>query len=152
MINKIYRTQIVPTNVSTLWDFISSPKNLATITPKGMGFIIVSDNVDKMYSGQMIQYIVKPLLGIPMQWLTEITHVQEGKYFVDEQRVGPYKLWHHEHFIMPHEKGVEMVDIIHYRLPLGIVGDVMNKLVVEKKLKHIFDFRYKKIEEIFGKA
>jgi ligand-binding SRPBCC domain-containing protein len=152
MINKIYRTQVIPASINTIWDFISSPQNLSKITPDGMGFIIVSENVEKMYSGQMIQYVVKPLLGIPMQWLTEITHVQEGKYFVDEQRVGPYKLWHHEHFIMPHAKGVEMVDIIHYQLPLGLLGDAMNKLVVEKKLKHIFDYRYNRIEEIFGKA
>lgn len=152
MINKIYRSQIIPASSAEIWDFISSPKNLAKITPEGMGFIIVSNNAEKMYSGQMIQYIVKPLFNIPMNWLTEITHVQEGKYFVDEQRVGPYKLWHHEHFIMPHPKGIEMVDIIHYQLPLGIIGDLMNKLIVARKLKHIFDFRYQKIEEIFGKA
>lgn len=152
MINKIYRSQIIPADIHTVWDFISSPKNLAAITPEDMEFIIISDKTDKMYSGQMIQYIVKPLMGIPMHWLTEITHIQEGKYFVDEQRVGPYKLWHHEHFIMPHEKGVEMTDIIHYQLPLGIIGIAMNKLIVEKKLKNIFDFRYNKIEEIFGKA
>lgn len=152
MINKIYRSQVIPTSTHHIWQFISSPKNLATITPQGMGFIIVSDKVEAMYSGQMIQYIVKPLFGIPMNWLTEITHVQEGKYFVDEQRVGPYKLWHHEHFIMPHPKGVEMVDIIHYQLPLGILGDLMNKIIVAKKLNYIFDYRHQKIEELFGKA
>ncbi|MCX6181864.1 MAG: SRPBCC family protein [Bacteroidetes bacterium] len=152
MINKIYRTQIIPTDVSTLWDYISSPKNLQAITPEGLGFTIISDELGKMYSGQMIHYIVKPLLGIPVQWLTEITHIEEGKYFVVEQRVGPYKLWHHEHFIMPHAKGVEMVDLVHYQLPLGIIGDVMIKLIVEKKLKHIFDYRYKSIENIFSKT
>lgn len=143
---------MIPTDVSTLWDFISSPKNLQQITPEGLEFTIISDEIGKMYSGQMIHYIVKPLFGIPVQWLTEITHIEEGKYFVDEQRVGPYKLWHHEHFIMPHPKGVEMVDLIHYQLPLGMIGDVMNNLIVEKKLKHIFDYRYKSIEKIFSKT
>jgi ligand-binding SRPBCC domain-containing protein len=111
---KIYRLETIqnlPISQKEAWDFLSDPKNLKTITPDYMGFEILSGAAERMYAGQIIQYIVTPVFGIPTKWVTEITHVQEGSYFVDEQRFGPYDLWHHKHFINPIKNGVEMIDI-----------------------------------------
>ena len=103
-----------------------------------------------MYSGQIINYIVTPLLNIPMRWTTEIKHVQEGEYFVDEQRFGPYTFWHHKHFFRAVDDGVELIDIVDYALPLGSLGRFAHWLIVERKLKHIFNFRFQKLEKMFG--
>jgi ligand-binding SRPBCC domain-containing protein len=103
-----------------------------------------------MYPGQIIEYKVSPVLGIPLYWMTEITHVEEGRYFVDEQRFGPYSLWHHQHHFRQVDRGVEMTDIVHYRLPLGFLGDIANGLFVKKQLEHIFEFRHKRVVELFG--
>lgn len=144
--------QRIPAPVDKVWTFMSSPANLKIITPPSMGFEVTTDTPsDVMYAGLIIAYKVSPLLGIKMNWVTEITHVKEGEYFVDEQRFGPYALWHHKHFIKPIERGVEMTDIVHYKIPYGILGDVANTLMVRHKLKEIFDYRFKKVEEIFGK-
>ncbi len=117
-----------------------------------MGFEVNTDTPsDVMYAGLIIAYKVSPVLGIKMNWVTEITHIKEREYFVDEQRFGPYALWHHKHFIRQIDRGVEMVDIVHYKIPFGILGDVANALIVKYKLKEIFDYRFKKVEEIFGK-
>ena len=132
------------------WDFLSSPINLKTITPEYMGFNILSGADRKMYPGQIIQYIVTPLFGIKTKWVTEITHVQENKYFVDEQRFGPYALWHHKHFIRPIKGGVEMEDIIDYKIPFGLIGQLVHPIIVKPKLKEIFDYRHDKLIEIFG--
>lgn len=143
--------QVIPVPADQAWDFFSSPANLQTITPPYMGFRVISKHQgDRMYPGQVIEYKVKPLLGIPMYWMTEITHVAEGKMFVDEQRKGPYRLWHHQHHFRTVANGVEMTDIVHYQLPLGWLGDLANWLFVKKQLQGIFDFRRKKVEEIFG--
>ena len=104
----------------------------------------------KMYAGQIIQYIVRPILGIPIKWVTEITHVEKPNYFVDEQRFGPYSLWHHKHFIKPTAKGVEMLDIVDYKIPLGFLGRIVHPLLVAPKLKEIFDYRKQALTEIFG--
>ena len=153
--SKLYRLtfkQNIPSDIKTVWDFISSPKNLKLITPPHMGFNIVSElDSDKMYPGQIIAYKVSPVAGIKMNWVTEITHVKDHEYFVDEQRFGPYTLWHHKHFIKPIENGVEMVDIIDYKVPFGFLGDIANNILVKKQLKEIFDFRFNKMEELFGK-
>ena len=106
---------------------------------------------DKVYAGQVLEYKVSPVLGIPLYWMTEITHVEAGKYFVDEQRFGPYSLWHHQHHFTIIDGGVEMTDIVHYKLPLWFLGDIANALFVRKKLKEIFDFRFKKVEDLLGK-
>lgn len=106
---------------------------------------------DGMYPGQVITYRVKPLFGIPLFWLTEITHVVEGRFFVDEQRFGPYSLWHHQHHFREIDGGVEMTDIVHYKLPLGPLGRLANALFVRRQLEGIFRFRYQKVEEVFGK-
>jgi ligand-binding SRPBCC domain-containing protein len=132
------------------WDFLSDPANLKVITPDHMGFEIISGADRKMYPGQIIQYIVKPFPWIATKWVTEITHVEQGAYFVDEQRFGPYALWHHKHFIKPVEGGVEMEDIVDYKLPFGILGQLMHALVVKRQLKTIFDYREERLTELFG--
>src|SRR6185295_20044887 len=102
-----------------------------------------------MYPGQIIEYKVKPVLGIPLYWMTEITHVEDKKHFIDEQRYGPYSLWHHQHHFKEIEGGVEMTDIVHYKLPLWFLGDIANTMLIKNQLKKIFDYRYKKITELF---
>jgi len=117
-----------------------------------MDFRIISRyQGSKMYPGQVIEYTVKPLLNIPMYWMTEITHVQPKEFFVDEQRFGPYSMWHHQHHFKEVAGGVEMTDIVHYKIPGWWIGDVMNSLYVKKQLDKIFDYRFKKVEELFGK-
>lgn len=151
---KVYRLQTVqqlPVSLDEAWDFFSTPKNLKTITPDYMGFIIKTDLNGKMYPGQIINYTVTPVLGIPMSWTTEITHVDDKKYFVDEQRFGPYAFWHHKHFFKVIEGGVEMTDIVDYAIPFGPLGWIANSIIVKSKLKEIFDYRFKKVEELFGK-
>lgn len=149
-IYQLHKKQQLPISVEEAWLFLSDPKNLKTITPDYMGFDIVSGESDKMYPGQIIEYIVKPILGIPIKWVTEITHVVENKYFVDEQRFGPYSLWHHKHFIKEIPNGVEMEDLIHYKIPFGFVGQLVHPLLVKPKLEQIFEYRQKKLIELFG--
>ena len=150
---KIFRLEKsinLPITIEECWEFFSSPKNLKIITPNYMGFDIIDLENTKMYSGQIIKYNVTPLLGINMRWVTEISHVKENSFFVDEQRFGPYSLWHHKHFIKEVNGGIEMEDIIHYKIPLGFIGYMMNYLIIKNKLGHIFEYRRKKLNEIFG--
>lgn len=150
---KIYtfhKKQNFPISIDQAWDFLSNPRNLKTITPDYMSFDILS-NIDRpMYAGQIIQYIVTPVLGIKTKWVTEITHVKEKEYFVDEQRFGPYALWHHKHFIKEIPGGVEMEDIIDYKVPMGILGQLANPILVKPKLEEIFSYRQQKLTELFG--
>ncbi len=132
------------------WEFLSNPNNLKTITPDYMGFKIISGADRPMYEGQIIQYLVTPVLGIKTKWVSEITHIVDQKYFVDEQRFGPYALWHHKHFIKAIDGGVEMEDIINYKLPFGVLGELVHPIVVKPKLEEIFSYRAKKLEELFG--
>lgn len=144
--------QLIPVDIDTAWEFFSNPANLQAITPKNLGFKILSKHHgDKMYPGQLIEYKVSPVLGIPMYWMTEITHVKDKEFFVDEQRFGPYQLWHHQHHFKVVEGGVEMTDIVHYRNPLGFLGNIANTLFVKAQLKQIFEFRFKVVEDLFGK-
>lgn len=148
----IKTVQKIPVSLDKAWDFFSSPANLQAITPAKMGFTVISKHHgEKMYAGQLIEYKVKPVLGIPLYWMTEITQVKDKEYFIDEQRFGPYSLWHHQHHFKAIEGGVEMADIIHYKNPLWVLGDMANALFIKKQLRDIFDFRYKKVEELFGK-
>lgn len=148
---ELKRTQKIPITLQEAWAFFSTPKNLQKITPDYLKFNITSDLGDgKMYPGQVITYKVRPLLNIPINWMTEITHVDPLKYFVDEQRFGPYALWHHKHFFKEIENGVEMKDVVHYAMHFWQGGPIINKLFVRKKLGQIFDYRVKKVEEIFG--
>jgi ligand-binding SRPBCC domain-containing protein len=152
--SKVYSiktVQTIPTNLDTAWDFFSSPANLKDITPDNLGFNIISKHHgQKMYAGQIIEYKVSPVLGIPIYWMTEITQVVAKQYFIDEQRFGPYSLWHHQHHFREVENGVEMTDIVHYKLPLAFLGDIAHSLFVKQQLQAIFDFRFKKVEELFG--
>ncbi len=147
------RVQSLPIPLEKAWDFFSSPLNLKEITPPYMGFHVTSDPdfLKKMYTGQIITYTVKPLFGIPLFWMTEIKHVEPGKFFVDEQRVGPYSIWHHQHHFRAVPGGVEMTDLVHYKIPLGWLGDFANWLFIRRQLNGIFDFRWKKLETLFGK-
>jgi ligand-binding SRPBCC domain-containing protein len=151
--SKVYSlktVQVLPISLEKAWDFFSSPANLAEITPKNLGFNIISKHHgEKMYAGQVIEYKVSPVLGIPLYWMTEITHVEQHKFFVDEQRFGPYSMWHHQHHFKEVPGGVEMTDIVHYKLPFWFLGDIANSVFVKKQLNDIFDYRFKAVEKIF---
>ncbi|MGQ9644787.1 MAG: SRPBCC family protein [Ignavibacterium sp.] len=151
---KIYQlksSQILPISLSTAWKFFSDPKNLSKITPKWLNFEIISKLPDRMYAGLIITYKVKPMLNIPQTWVTEITHVNEPNYFVDEQRFGPYKMWHHEHtFTEIPGVGVEMRDIVTYVVPFGLLGRIANSLFVRKKVLEIFEYRKEVLLKMFG--
>jgi ligand-binding SRPBCC domain-containing protein len=142
-------TLLIPADIHSCWDFFSSPANLQKITPPSMGFKITSEPEDKMYPGQIITYKVKPLLGIAVTWVTEITHVSEFNFFVDEQRSGPYRFWHHKHFFNPVAGGVEMTDLVHYALPFGLAGRLVH-FVVESKLQEIFEYRNAVVGKVFS--
>ena len=146
----LHKKQKLPITVDQAWEFLSSPANLKTITPNYMGFNILSGADRPMFPGQIIQYIVTPVLGIKTKWVTEITHVMDKQYFVDEQRFGPYALWHHKHFIKEIEGGVEMEDIIDYKVPFGWLGQLIHPFLVKPKLEEIFNYRTIKLEELFG--
>ena len=143
-------TQRLPISMDVAWEFLSNPRNLKTITPEYMSFNIISGADRKMYAGQIIQYIVTPLLGIKAKWVSEITQVVDREYFIDEQRFGPYAFWHHKHFIKEVEGGVEMEDIIDYKVPMGILGQLVHPFLVKPKLEEIFEYRRKKLIELFG--
>ncbi len=143
--------QKIPAPLEAVWDFISSPANLKKITPSYMGFDITSGGLpEKMYQGMIITYKVSPVAGIKTDWMTEITHVRDREYFVDEQRIGPYRLWHHQHLLEEIPGGVLMKDIVTYSPPFGILGAIANHLLIKHKLKEIFDFRFRAVEQIFG--
>lgn len=151
-IHRIYTTQKLPISKEKAWAFLSSPHNLKIITPPYMGFDITEKYLpDAVYPGLIITYKVSPLFNIKLNWVTEITHVKELEYFVDEQRFGPYSFWHHKHFIKEIQGGVEMTDLVHYKIPLGMLGDGMNALFIKQKLQEIFTYRYRKLHELFGK-
>lgn len=149
-IYKLHTIQKLPISLDKAWGFFSNPKNLETITPDTMAFKTNSGDERDIFPGQIIEYTVSPILGIKMKWVTEITHVVDKNYFVDEQRFGPYALWHHKHFFTEIEGGIEMEDIVHYKLPMGILGRLVHPFLVKPKLDEIFDYRKKKLIELFG--
>ena len=148
---KLQTTQVIPGKLDLVWDFFTSPLNLVKITPPWMDFRVISSSEEKVYAGQIIEYKVNGLPGISMYWMTEITHVEEGKYFVDEQRYGPYSMWHHEHHFKEIDGTVEMTDIIHYKIPYWFLGDIANILFVKQQVRKIFDYRHKTVEKLFRK-
>ena len=148
---KLVQEQFLPISIETAWEFFATPKNLNEITPEDMVFEILGDVPQKMYQGMFIRYRISPFLGIKMNWCTEITHVQEGHFFVDEQRLGPYNIWHHEHHFKPVDGGVLMTDILHYDIGLGILGWIAGKLFVDQKVNHIFEHRRKVLDQYFIK-
>jgi ligand-binding SRPBCC domain-containing protein len=150
-VHSIKTVQRIPASLETIWNYFSRPDNLQQITPAHLGFKILSVyHGEAMYQGQIIEYKIKPLLGIPVYWMTEITHVEEGRYFVDEQRYGPYSMWHHQHHFKQISGGTEMTDLVHYKIPLSFLGTIANGLFVKSQLEQIFTYRFKKAEEIFG--
>ena len=151
--SKVYqlkKVQVIPAPIEKVWEFFSAPENLKTITPSHLGFQILSEkHGDTMYAGELIEYTVKPLLGIPLYWMTEITQVVTLKYFIDEQRYGPYSFWHHQHHFKEVDGGVEMTDIVHYKIPFWFLGDIANSLIVKSQLEKIFDYRNEVTYKIF---
>ncbi|MFY9243693.1 MAG: SRPBCC family protein [Polaribacter sp.] len=150
---KIYtyhKKQAIPISVDEAWEFLSNPKNLKIITPDYMSFDIISGADKPMFAGQIIQYLVTPILGIKTKWVSEITQYVEKKYFIDIQLYGPYALWHHKHFVNEIEGGVELEDIIDYKVPLGFLGQLVHPFLVKPKLEEIFSYRQKKLIELFG--
>lgn len=142
--------QYLPITLDQAWEFFSSPKNLKNITPEYMGFDITSENQNqKIYPGMIITYKVKPLFNLPLNWMSRITHVRENQYFIDEQIAGPYRIWHHEHHFKEHGSGVEMTDILYFKVPFGVFGKMAEKVLVKKKVEEIFNFRRKKLESLF---
>ena len=148
---RIKSTLRLPISLDEAWTFFSSPRNLSKITPAKMNFQILSNSESEtMYAGQIITYNVSPVFNIPLYWMTEITHVQHHEYFIDEQRFGPYALWHHTHKFKAIDGGVEMTDIVHYKLPLGILGNFAHWLFVEKEVEQIFTHRTEILKNLFS--
>lgn len=149
---QFHKEQFLPASIDDVWDFISSPANLKEITPDYMGFEVLSEGLeDKMYAGMIISYKVKPVFSIPTLWVTEITQIKEKAFFIDEQRVGPYKIWHHQHHIEEVDGGILMKDIISYSPPFGFLGSLANKFLIKSKLNEIFDYRKIALEKRFAK-
>ncbi len=143
--------QKVPAEPEQIWSFLTSHANLLEMTPPEMNFTILSkDLAQSVYPGMMIHYSLTPILGIKMKWLTQITQRKEMAYFVDEQRTGPYKIWHHEHHIAAIPGGTLITDLIHYVPPLGFLGDIANRLFIKDQLQQLFKYRMRKMVEKFG--
>ena len=149
-IYKLKRKQDIPITIDEAWDFFSNPGNLLLITPPWLGFVIKSELPEQMYPGMIVTYTVTPVMNIPVSWVTEITHVESPNLFVDEQRFGPYKMWHHEHHFRETEGGVEVTDLIHYALPLGPLGRLAHELMIKRQLDEIFEFRRQFLKKRFG--
>ena len=151
---KLYRLhtmQDIKISLDEAWDFFSDPRNLAKITPDHLSFNILSELPEKMYAGMIIEYTIKPVAGIPIRWITEITQVREKEFFIDEQRAGPYKFWHHQHMFEEIDGGTRMYDTVHYAVPFGIFGRIANSLFVKRQVNMIFDFRHRILENKFNK-
>ncbi|WP_346986080.1 SRPBCC family protein [Chryseobacterium sp. POE27] len=151
MKHRLFREQQLNCDIDTAWKFFSSAGNLSKITPEDMNFVVLTKfENDEIYKGMTIDYFVSPLFGIKMKWKTEIIQVDFSKSFTDFQKKGPYKLWHHHHEFIENENGVLMKDTVDYELPFGFLGDIAHKLIVKDKLQHIFDYRFKVLEERFN--
>lgn len=149
-IHVLEQSQIIPAPLAQCWAFFSDPHNLARITPPDLGFEVLGQLPAAIHPGLMIRYRVRPLLGLPMTWLTEISHVEDGRYFVDEQRLGPYRIWHHEHFfeaLDPHRTQIR--DRVHYALPFGWLGNLVHPFLVRPRLDQIFSHRTRAVERLF---
>ena len=147
---KLKYSQKLPINLNEAWDFLSSPNNLELITPKSMYFNITDWDKRKAYPGQIIQYTVRPIFGFKINWVTEITQVKDKEFFIDEQRFGPYSFWHHKHFIKEIDGGVLMEDVIHYKIPFGPIGVLLNFLFINSKLNSVFNYREQELIKNFG--
>lgn len=151
MLYHLHTTQQLNCDITTAWDFFSTPRNLSLITPKEMKFTILSELTDQgIYEGMLIQYKVSPFLHIPLNWCTEIQQVNYQKNFIDFQKKGPYKLWKHFHEFIPNDKGVLMKDTVEYSLPLGVIGKLGHAVFIRKKINYIFSYRYHVLEKLFN--
>lgn len=149
-IHELYAEQTAPISLKEAWDFFSNPQNLTKITPTAMNFVITNNPGSEIYDGQVIAYRVSPFKGVRASWVTEIKGVVSQKMFIDEQRFGPYSFWHHKHFFEEHENGVLLKDLIHYKIPFGFIGRMVEPSIVRNKLKAIFDYRHSQIATIFS--
>lgn len=146
----LIREQKLPLSIEKAWEFFSNPFNLQIITPPYMDFEITSPYLEKkIYSGMIISYRVKPLAGIPLRWLTEITQVREPYFFVDNQKAGPFRIWHHQHFFLPHGSGILMKDIVHYEVGMAWLGRLVENIMIQRRVEEIFNYRYEKLELLF---
>ncbi|MCG6188010.1 SRPBCC family protein [Maribellus maritimus] len=141
--------QILNVSIQEAWEFFSSPKNLSKITPPQMGFYITSEELKQMFAGQIITYQIRVFPFLKTNWVTEITQVKEQSYFVDEQRFGPYKMWHHEHHFSETEEGVKMIDRVTYKIPFGFIGKIAHCIFIKRKLEDIFSYRAKVLDRKF---
>jgi len=148
---KLKQEQFLPISLDEAWRFFATPKNLNEVTPNDLVFEIISELPDTMYEGLLINYRLKPMLNIPVNWCTEITHIKEKVYFIDEQRKGPYRIWHHEHHFKPVAGGVLMTDLLHYDIGMSFFGWIAGKMFVHRKVEGIFNYRYKMLESYFTK-
>jgi ligand-binding SRPBCC domain-containing protein len=150
MVHYLHREQYIPAPVETIWAYFCDPRNLNELTPPDMNFEILQGGDEAMYEGQIIEYSVEFLRGVRSLWLTEIAHVRESAYFVDEQRMGPYRFWYHEHFFQKQTGGTRMTDHVTYAIPFGMLGDLLNAVWISRRLENIFNYRRQKIIELFG--
>ena len=149
-IYRLKKSQHLAITLDEAWSFFSDPGNLRKITPPGLGLEITSEISDTIYEGMIITYNVKPLPYFKTTWVTEITHINRPYHFIDEQRVGPYNLWHHQHFFSETGNGVLMEDLVHYSVPYGYLGDLLNNLYINRNLDYIFNYRFEKLDKIFS--
>lgn len=147
---RLKQEQFLPINIDQAWSFFSNPQNLNEITPDDMVFEIISDLPDTMYEGLLINYRLKPMFNLSVNWVTEITHVKQKLYFIDEQRKGPYKIWHHEHHFKEVPNGIIMTDLLFYDIGKSVVGWLAGKIFVDKKVKSIFEYRHSKLKAYFA--
>ena len=147
---KLRKTQFLPITLEESWNFFSNPNNLKKITPPNLGLEITSETSDKIYEGMIITYNVNPFPFYRTTWVTEITHIDSPNHFIDEQRIGPYKLWHHQHFFKEADNGILMEDLIHYSTPYGYIGKLLNNLYISKNLEYIFSYRFDVLEKFFS--
>ena len=148
-VHTLKKKQFLPITIEESWEFFSNPMNLKVITPPSLGLDITSEYSGEIYEGLILTYNVNPFPGYTTEWVTEITHLERNRYFIDEQRIGPYKLWHHQHFFRPEKDGITAEDLIHYCVPFGPLGDLLNYIYISKNLDNIFDYRYKVLDELF---
>jgi len=148
---QIRQEQFLPVSIQQAWDFFATPANLDAITPDALKFTTTSQLPGKIYEGLIITYKIRPMLNINVNWVTEITHIKQPYYFVDEQRKGPYAIWHHEHHFREAEGGVVMTDIVYYHIGKSFFGWIAGKLFVHRKLKEVFAYRFEVLEKYFNK-
>jgi ligand-binding SRPBCC domain-containing protein len=148
---QINRRQRLPLSIEEAWTFFSNPRNLQKITPPSLRFEVLSDLPESIYPGLLITYRIRPFLGIPLKWITEITHVIEPHLFIDEQRFGPYRFWQHQHHFRQITGGVEVRDLVQYSLYGGPFASVIDMVTVRKQLTSIFDYRREYLEKTFGR-